>query len=129
MIAASRASCTCTPRTSWSTTSLRQAEYTWFALSDTIPGVSSSAESAARALWNGVIHGDPEVVVGWNARLAILAHNLLPGWTAEALSLINRALPSTDQPFGPSIRCEDLEGKIPETLTRMIPPGTRPRLV
>ncbi len=105
----------------------RNAEYTWFALSDTIPGISSSAAGAARALWKAVQDGDPEVIVGWNARLAILAHNLFPGWTVEALSLVNRALPSASEAHGPSVRGEQLSGKIPETLNRMIPPGTRPR--
>ena len=106
-----------------------QAEYTWFALSDTIPGVAASAETAARALWKAVLDGDPEVVVGWNARLAILAHNLFPEWTVEALSLVNRALPSSESLHGPAIRGEDLAGRIPETLNRMIPPGGRPKMV
>ena len=106
-----------------------QAEYTWFALSDTIPGVSTSAESAAKALWKAVLDGDPEVVIGWNARLAVLAHNLFPEWTVEALGLVNQALPSGGPSSGPSIRGEDLTGKIPDTLNRMIPPGTRPRAV
>jgi len=105
----------------------RNAEYTWFALSDTIPGISSSAAGAARALWKAVQNGDPEVIVGWNARLAILAHNLFPEWTVEALSLVNRALPSASETHGQSLRGEQLSGKIPEALNRMIPPGTRPR--
>jgi NAD(P)-dependent dehydrogenase (short-subunit alcohol dehydrogenase family) len=104
-----------------------EGEYTWFALSDTIPGIAASAESAAQILWEAVLNGDPEAIVGWNARLAILAHNLFPGWTAEALSLVNRALPSADRPHGPSLRGEELRGKIPEALNRMIPPGARPR--
>ena len=106
-----------------------QAEYTWFALSDTIPGVAASAESAARSLWKAVLDGDPEVVVGWNARLAVLAHNLFPEWTVEALSLVNRALPAAKNTHGPAIRGEELTGKIPETLSRMIPPGARPKAV
>jgi len=106
-----------------------QAEYTWFALSDTIPGVSSSAESAARALWKAVLDGDPEVVVGWNARLAVLAHNLFPSWTVEALGLVNRAMPKSDQLHGPSVRGDQLTGKVPEALNRMIPPGARPQAV
>ena len=106
-----------------------QAEYTWFALSDTIPGISSSAESAARALWKAVLDGDPEVVVGWNAKLAVLAHNLFPGWTVEALGLVNRAMPGTDQAHGPSVRGDQLAGKIPEALNRMVPPGARPKAV
>jgi len=105
----------------------RNAEYTWFALSDTIPGISSSAAGAARALWKAVQNGDPEVIVGWNARLAILAHSLFPEWTVEALSLVNRALPSASETHGQSLRGEQLSGKIPDALNRMIPPGTRPR--
>ncbi len=104
-----------------------QAEYTWFALSDIIPGISSSAEGAARALWKAVLDGDPEVVVGWNARLAILGHNLFPEWTVEALALLNRVMPSGGQAHGEALRGEQLSGKIPETLNRMIPPGARPR--
>ena len=106
----------------------KNAEYTWFALSDTIPGISASAESAARSLWEAVLVGDPEVVVGWSARLAILAHNLFPEWTVEALGLVNRALPSGEGTHGPSSRGEELSGKIPDALNRMIPPGARPRV-
>jgi hypothetical protein len=75
-----------------------------------------------------VLNGDPEVVVGWNARLAVLAHNLFPEWTVEALGLVNRALPAASETHGPAVRGEDLTGKIPETLNRMIPPGARPRM-
>ena len=106
-----------------------EAEYTWFALSDTIPGISTSAEACARSLWDAVLHGEPEVVVGWNARLGIAAHNLFPGWMAEALSLVNLAMPGTGQAHGPSVRGEQLTGKVPETLNRMIPPGARPKPV
>lgn len=103
------------------------AEYTWFALSDVIPGVATSAESAARALWKAVLDGDPEVIVGWNARLAILAHNLFPEWTVEALGLINRAMPGPAGLRSESIRGDQLSGKVPDTLNRIIPPGARPR--
>ena len=104
----------------------RNAEYTWFALSDIVPGISTSADSCARALWEAVLNGDPEVVVGWNARLAVLAHNLCPEWAVEALSLVNRALPAAPESPGVAVRGEDLRGRIPETLNRMIPPGARP---
>ena len=45
----------------------REAEYTWFALSDSLPLVSTSAEHVARTLWRAVCDGDAEVVVGWPA--------------------------------------------------------------
>ncbi len=104
----------------------KDAEFTWFALSDVIPGISTSAESCARALWRAVLDGEPEVIVGWNARLAIAFHNLFPGWTAEAMSLVDRALPRHDGSHGGPTRGEDLSGRIPDALNRVIPPGTRP---
>ena len=104
----------------------RNAEFTWFALSDTVPIVSTSAESAAKSLWNAVIHGDPEVVIGWNARLAVVFHNLFPEWTVEMMGLVNRLLPTATQAHGAAIRGEDLTGKIPDLLNKMIAPGTRP---
>ncbi len=105
----------------------RDAEYTWFSLSDVIPGVSASADHAARVLWKAVEHGDPEAVVGWNARVAIIFHNLFPEWTVEALALINQTLPAATTLHGGPVRGEELTGKIPETLNRALPPGTRPR--
>jgi NAD(P)-dependent dehydrogenase (short-subunit alcohol dehydrogenase family) len=102
-----------------------QAEYTWFALSDVIPGVAASAHHAARAILDAVEVGDPEVVIGWNARLAILAHNLFPGWTVELLGLLNQALPSSKPSPGPAIRGSEIHGAIPDALNRLIPSGTR----
>ncbi|WP_435016187.1 SDR family NAD(P)-dependent oxidoreductase [Tundrisphaera sp. TA3] len=106
----------------------RDAEYTWFALSDTVPGVSTSADYAARSLWKAVQDGDPEVIVGWNARLAILAHDFFPEWNAEAMSLINLALPRGEVSDGPAVQGQDLGGTVPEALTGIIPPGTRPSM-
>jgi NAD(P)-dependent dehydrogenase (short-subunit alcohol dehydrogenase family) len=37
----------------------REAEYTWFALSDSVPILSTSAEYVARRLWQAVCNGDP----------------------------------------------------------------------
>ena len=105
----------------------KNAEYTWFSLSDTIPLASTSAEHAAKQLWEGVLCGDPEVVVGWNARVAIILHNLFPEWTAELMSVVNRFLPAASQVHGESVRGERLSGKVPDTLNKAIPPGTRPR--
>ena len=104
----------------------RNAEYTWFALSDTVPIISTSADYAARKLWDAAIHGDPEVVIGWNARLAVIFHSLFPEWTVEAMSVVNRLLPAATQAHGEAIRGEELTGKIPDLLNKLIPAGTRP---
>ena len=104
----------------------RNAEFTWFALSDTVPILSTSADSAARSLWDAVLHGEPEVVIGWNARLAVIVHSLFPEWTVELMSVVNRLLPSSDQIQGKSIKGEKLTGEVPEILKKLIPDGTRP---
>ncbi len=106
----------------------KNAEYTWFSLSDTIPLASTSAETAAQRLWDGVLHGDPEVIVGWNARVAIIVHNLFPEWTAELMSVVKRFLPAATQVHGESVRGERLSGKVPDALNKAIPPGTRPKM-
>jgi short-subunit dehydrogenase len=107
----------------------RHAEYTWFALSDVIPGVATSAESAARILWDAVTHGDPEALVGWSAHAMRLAHGLFPNWTAEAFALLNQALPRASGAGGGALRGDQLEGPIPDALNRIAPSGTRPRAV
>ncbi len=106
----------------------REAEYAWFSLSDTVPGVSTSAEYAARRLWDAVLNGDPEVVVGWNARLASIVHGMFPEWTAEAMTLVNQALPKAAESHGPPVRGEQLTGKVADAMNRTIPQGTRPGL-
>ena len=104
----------------------KNAEYTWFALSDTVPLISTSAETAARSLWDAVLHGDPEVVIGWNARLAVVFHSLFPDWTVEMMGVVNRFLPSAKAIHGKATKGEDLTGKIPDMLNKIVPPGTRP---
>ncbi|OWK39852.1 SDR family NAD(P)-dependent oxidoreductase [Fimbriiglobus ruber] len=66
------------------------AEYAWFALGDSIPGLSVDAESAARAILTGCARGDAEVIVGLPAKVAILARALCPNLMAGALEAANR---------------------------------------
>ncbi|HZW29312.1 MAG TPA: SDR family oxidoreductase [Isosphaeraceae bacterium] len=103
----------------------RQAEYTLFALSDTLPVISTSAEHVARMLWRAVCNGDPEVVVGWPAAAAATVHALSPSWTLEGLALINRLLPAPTGSGGP-LRGEDVQGRLPELLSQRIPVPARP---
>jgi len=75
----------------------RQArEFTWFSLGDALPFTSMSAERAARRIVEATRRGEAEVTLGWQARLVGLAHDLMPGATAELLGLVNRMLPGTD---------------------------------
>ncbi len=103
----------------------RETEYTLFALGDTLPIVSTSAESVARKLWRAVCDGDPEVIAGWPSVIAAKVHGLFPNWTAEALTLVDRLLPQATGTGGP-VRGRDVQGRLPEMLNRQIPPSTRP---
>ncbi|XXF79458.1 SDR family oxidoreductase [Myxococcaceae bacterium GXIMD 01537] len=69
------------------------AEFTWFFLSDSLPGMSISAERAARAIVEACRRGDAELVLGLPARLAVLARAVAPGLTASLLAAVNRRLP------------------------------------
>jgi NAD(P)-dependent dehydrogenase (short-subunit alcohol dehydrogenase family) len=103
-----------------------EAEYSWFALSDTIPSLSSSAHRCASALWDTVIHGDHEVVFGLQAKLTVGFHNLFPGWYAELGPLINIMLPKPPGGLNEVLRGGDVRGTIPDMVNRIVPSGTRP---
>jgi short-subunit dehydrogenase len=83
-----------------------RAEYAWFALGDSLPGVSMSAERAARQIINAMRHGDPEITLSLPAWLAARFHGLFPGLTADLLGLVHRTLPG---PGG--IGTEKVKGK------------------
>jgi NAD(P)-dependent dehydrogenase (short-subunit alcohol dehydrogenase family) len=102
-----------------------QTEYTLVALGGTLPFVSTSAEKVARLLWRAVCDGDAEVIAGWPAVVAARVHALFPNWTADALALLASVLPHEAGSSVP-VQGENVPGRIPQILSRQIPPGTRP---
>lgn len=70
-----------------------EEEYAWFVVSDSIPGLSTSAQNAARQIVEACRHGDPELTITLPARLAMLANNLAPRAVGRAMVLVNRLLP------------------------------------
>jgi short-subunit dehydrogenase len=104
----------------------QKAEFTWFAISDSLPLASSSAETAAKRLLQGVCDGEAEVRVGLKTYLAAALQGLLPNETAELTALADRLLPASDNPDSGPVRGQDLDGPTPRWLNRMIPPATRP---
>jgi NAD(P)-dependent dehydrogenase (short-subunit alcohol dehydrogenase family) len=103
-----------------------QAEYAMFALSDSLPLVSKSAESVARALWRGLCDGDAEVHAGWQARVATVCDGLLPNASAEMLALVARLLPRSSGLGETAVQGQDVHGALPDLLSRLVPPSTRP---
>jgi NAD(P)-dependent dehydrogenase (short-subunit alcohol dehydrogenase family) len=70
-----------------------RSEYAWFSISDALPGLSIGAEGAARRILAACRRGDAEVLFPVPARIAAVVNALAPGLTADALSLVGRALP------------------------------------
>ena len=70
-----------------------QAEYAWFAISDSLPGLSTSAESAATDIIDACRYGDSELTITLPARIAMVANNVAPRFVARAIAVANRLLP------------------------------------
>jgi short-subunit dehydrogenase len=76
-------------------------EFTWFVISDSIPGMSIHAARAAAQVIDACRHGDAELVIGWPARLAILANAAAPEIVALAMSGANAMiLPAPSEEAG-----------------------------
>ncbi|SEU14942.1 SDR family NAD(P)-dependent oxidoreductase [Stigmatella erecta] len=75
-----------------------EAEYAWFSVSDSLPGLSMNAERVAKKIIEASRRGDAEVLVGLPAKLGALARALAPQLTASLLAFVNRSLPQDSSP-------------------------------
>jgi len=75
-------------------------EYSWFAVSSSLPVTTISAEKAASQIVDACRRGDAELVITFQAKLAILARTIAPALFSGVMSLINRLLPGTVGPEG-----------------------------
>jgi short-subunit dehydrogenase len=73
-----------------------RAEYAWFSISDALPGLSISAEAAARRIAAACRRGNAEVLFPIPARVAAVVNAVAPGFTAGILSAVDRFLPGAD---------------------------------
>lgn len=77
-----------------------EAEYAWFAISDSLPGLSTSAENAARQIIDACRHGDSELTITLPARIAMVASTAIPRFVARAMAVANRLLPAPNGAAG-----------------------------
>jgi short-subunit dehydrogenase len=71
-----------------------EKEYTWFVLGDSLPGLSQSAESAARRIIDACRYGEPELITSLPAAIGARFHALMPRLSIELAAAVNRyALP------------------------------------
>ena len=80
----------------------KAAEFTWFSLGDTLPGVSISAERAARQIVRATRRGEAERILSVPAKLLSLMQGIAPNTTTALLTLIDTALlpPPSDKTDG-----------------------------
>ncbi len=70
-----------------------QAEYAWFKISDSLPGLSMGAEKAAAKIIDAMQAGDKVLAVGLPAKAAIAMEGIWPGLNLRLFGLLNRLLP------------------------------------
>ncbi|HEU4698843.1 MAG TPA: SDR family oxidoreductase [Gemmatimonadales bacterium] len=70
-----------------------KAEYAWFSISDSLPGVTVSAEAAAERILRACRRGEALVVFPWHMRAAQLLQAVAPGVLTGLLGAANRVLP------------------------------------
>jgi len=71
------------------TTGKHRLEYSWFMLSDSMPGMSMSAQSAARKIVRACLKGSGEVVLGAPAKVIAAAEALAPNAFDSLLAATN----------------------------------------
>ena len=69
------------------------AEFTWFALGSTLPGISMDAERAARRIVRALKRHELEPILSLPAQVLARVHGLFPGAVIGLLGLANRLLP------------------------------------
>ena len=79
-------------------------EYAWFAIADSLPLLSVSAERAALGIIEACRRGSARLIIGAPARTAVLLNELFPGAMTAALSLTNRLLPGASAEAGDGSR-------------------------
>jgi short-subunit dehydrogenase len=97
-----------------------RSEYAWFSISDALPGLSISAERAARRIVAACRRGDAEVLFPITARIAAVVNAVAPGLTANVLSVVDRLLPNAGgKPRGRRTGAESQSWLSPSWLTQL----------
>jgi NAD(P)-dependent dehydrogenase (short-subunit alcohol dehydrogenase family) len=70
-----------------------RAEYSLFSVLNNLPMTSIDASHAAEQIVEATRRGQPELTIGWQAKLLARMNGISPGVTAEVMSLADRILP------------------------------------
>jgi short-subunit dehydrogenase len=70
-----------------------RSEFTWFRLSDALPGMSIAAERSAVQIVSACERGRARLVLSLPAKLAVKIHEMFPETSMAALATVHRLLP------------------------------------
>ncbi len=70
-----------------------ELEYAGFKLSDSLPFVTVSAESAAQQIVEACKNGDAEIIISLPAKIAAAVHGLFPNLVTDSFGLFNMLMP------------------------------------
>jgi NAD(P)-dependent dehydrogenase (short-subunit alcohol dehydrogenase family) len=71
-----------------------EAEYAWFKVASSLPGLTIGAERAARRIVEACRYGDPSLIITPQAKMLAAANATVPNTIARAMMLVTRALPA-----------------------------------
>jgi NAD(P)-dependent dehydrogenase (short-subunit alcohol dehydrogenase family) len=94
-------------------------EFTWFAISDSLPLATIDATRAARQIVDACRYGDAELVISWPAKLAVIANAVFPEAVALGMTVANQLLPGPTNESGDQARSgwQSLSDWAPSKLT------------
>jgi hypothetical protein len=70
-----------------------RAEFAWFSILSSLPGLSINAERAARQILEAIVRKDSELIIGAPAKVAAWLVPLMPGIFSRAMRQLARILP------------------------------------
>jgi short-subunit dehydrogenase len=98
----------------------QQQEYELFKIADSLPGLTMSAERAARQILDACVRGDAEVVLSLPAKLLASLYAFSPGFVQDLFGLVARVLPNGEGGSMLSLEGKDTElGPIPRFMTKL----------
>ncbi|HKI01686.1 MAG TPA: SDR family NAD(P)-dependent oxidoreductase [Thermoanaerobaculia bacterium] len=99
----------------------RDEEFTWFAVTDSLPLTSMAGRRAARRILEACRYGEPSLTLTPQAKAAAIANAVVPNLTARLLELADRFLPGPNGEDGQEARpgWQSTSRWAPSVLTRL----------
>jgi len=93
-------------------------EYAWFALGNSIPGLSMSADRAAAQILAACARGDAQLVLPLPAKIAVALEGICPNLMSNVMALMNRhILPEPGGVGRRRVKGKDSRGLLPGAVT------------